>query len=88
MDIGKTVKDRRNEMLEYVKEVRDTKDENSNIREILIASNNRFAGFGPQSVNDFLKLMHMSEIDWKTELENDPGRSIERRPSSLSDFTK
>jgi hypothetical protein len=91
MDFGKIVKDRRKEMLEYVKKVKELESENSNIRDILIAFNNHFAGFGPQSVNDFLKLMNMSEIDWKTELkgyENNSGQSINRFQSSLSDFTK
>jgi uncharacterized protein YecE (DUF72 family) len=91
MDFGKTGKDRRKEMLEYVKKVRETQNENSNIRDILIAFNNHFAGFGPQSVNDFLKLMNMSEIDWKTELEsyeNDSAKPNDRFQSNLSDFTK
>ena len=90
-DFGKTVKDRRKEMLDYVKKVRDTENENSNIHNVLIAFNNHFAGFGPQSVNDFLKLMNMSEIDWKTELEryeNNSAQPNDRFQSSLSDFTK
>jgi uncharacterized protein YecE (DUF72 family) len=90
-DFGKIVKDRRKEMLEYVKKARDIQNENSNIRDILIAFNNHFAGFGPQSVNDFLKLMNVSEIDWKNELENyenNSGRLMDRHQSSLSDFTK
>jgi uncharacterized protein YecE (DUF72 family) len=91
MDFGKIVKNRRNEMLEYVKRVRETQNENSNIHDVLIAFNNHFAGFGPQSANDFLKLMNMSEIDWKIELEryeNNSGQSNERHQSSLSDFPK
>ena len=90
-DFGKTVKDRRRELLEYIKKVRETQDENSNISDVLIAFNNHFAGFGPQSVNDFLKLMNMSEIDWKSELEryeNNSGPSNERHQASMSDFTK
>ena len=90
-DFGKIVKDRRKEMLEYVKKVRETQNENSNIRDVLIAFNNHFAGFGPQSVNDFLKLMNMSEIDWKTELEryeNNSSQPNDRFQSSLSDFPK
>jgi len=78
-------------MLEYVKRVRDLQNENSNIHDVLIAFNNHFAGFGPQSANDFLKQMNMSEIDWKTELEryeNNSGQSNERHQSSLSDFPK
>ena len=89
-DFGKMVKDRRREMLEYVKQVRETQYENSNIQDVLIAFNNHFAGFGPQSVNDFLNLLNMSEIDWKTELErydNDAGHSNTQFQSSLSDFT-
>ena len=90
-DFGKTVKDRRREMLEYVKKVRETQNDNLNISDVLIAFNNHFAGFGPQSVNDFLKLMNMSEIDWKSELEryeNNSGPSNERHQASMSDFTK
>jgi uncharacterized protein YecE (DUF72 family) len=84
-DFGKIVKDRRKEMLEYVKKVRETQNDNSNIGDVLIAFNNHFAGFGPQSVNDFLKLMNMSEIDWKTELEHYENNANQ---SSLSDFKK
>jgi hypothetical protein len=78
-------------MLEYVKQVRDMQNESSNIRDVLIAFNNHFAGFGTQSVNDFLKLMNMSEIDWKTELErykNNSPQSNGRHQSNLSDFSK
>jgi uncharacterized protein YecE (DUF72 family) len=91
MDFGKIVKNRRKEMIEYVKKVNETQNENSSIRDVLIAFNNHFAGFGPQSVNDFLKLMNMSEIDWKTELNRHESNSAEpndRFQSSLSDFTK
>ncbi|HEU5120576.1 MAG TPA: DUF72 domain-containing protein [Candidatus Nitrosocosmicus sp.] len=91
MHFGKIVKDRRKEMLKYVKKVKESQDENSNNRDMLIAFNNHFAGFGPHSVNDFIKLMNMSEIDWKAELksyENNSGQPIDRFQSSLSDFTK
>jgi len=84
-DFGKTVKDRTNEMLEYVKKIKDNYDENSNIGDILIAFNNHFAGFGPQSINDFLKLMNMSEVDWKSELEHYGNKSGQ---SSMFGFTK
>ena len=90
-DFGTTVKDRRKEMLEYVKKVKDAQIVNSTIQDVLIAFNNHFAGFGPQSVNDFLKLMNMSEIDWKSELdnyENNSAQPNDRFQSSLSDFSK
>jgi hypothetical protein len=78
-------------MLEYVKKVRDMQNDNSNIENVLIAFNDHFAGFGPQSANDFLKLINVSEIDWRTELEryeNIPVQSNGKYQSSLSDFPK
>lgn len=44
-------------------------DNNSNMRDMLIAFNNHFAGFGPQSVNDFLKITDKPEIAWESKLE-------------------
>lgn len=92
-DFGKIVKDRTKEMIEYAKQIRETQKDNSDIRDILIAFNNHFTGFGPQSVNDFLKLINMSEIHWKRELEryenNSFGQSNDSRiQSSLTDFNK
>ena len=64
-DFGKIVKDRSKEMLEYAKRIKELKNEQEdvNIRDILIAFNNHFAGFGTQSVNDFLKLINEKEVD-------------------------
>jgi hypothetical protein len=84
-DFGKIVKDTRKEMLEYIKKVRETQDENSNIGNVLIAFNNHFAGFGPQFANDFLNLMNMPEIEWKSELESYENNSAQ---SSLSNFSR
>lgn len=90
-DFGKIVKDRNKELLEYAKRIRELQDEqDANIRDVLIAFNNHFAGFGPQSVDNFLKIMNMSELNWKRELEkiekNNPAVSTDKFQSSLSDF--
>lgn len=90
IDFGKTVKDRSKEMLEYVKKIREIQNENTDIHDILIAFNNHFAGFGPQSVNDFLRLMNLPESDWKKELErqdNNSDFSKGQSQSSLFDFS-
>jgi hypothetical protein len=70
-DFGHIVKDRSKELKEFAKRLKKIQEDtsSSNIRDLLIAFNNHFAGFGPQSVNDFLKIMNMSEVDWKKELE-------------------
>lgn len=90
IDFGKTVKDRSKEMLEYVRKIREIQNENADIHDILIAFNNHFAGFGPQSVNDFLRLMNLPESDWKKELEsrdNNSNYMIGQSQSSLFDFS-
>lgn len=92
-DFGKTVKDRSKEMLEYIKKIKELQNENTNIQDVLIAFNNHFAGFGPQSVNDFLKLMNLPQSDWKKELEtqsnnNNLDHMKGQFQSSLFDFSK
>ena len=57
-DFGKDVKDRTTEMIEYARNFKRIQNAETNIRDVLIAFNNHFAGFGPQSVNDFLKIMN------------------------------
>jgi len=90
-DFGKVVKDRTKEMMEYAKHFKDMQNAETNVRDVLIAFNNHFAGFGPQSVNDFLKIMNNPEISWKSELEsrqqNNSNQSFGNYQSSLSDFS-
>lgn len=87
---GKIVKDRSKELLEYAKRIRELRNEQDvNIKDVLIAFNNHFAGFGPQSVNDFLRLLEMPESEWKKELERKSGTDFtdQSSQSSLFDFT-
>ncbi|TVP41960.1 DUF72 domain-containing protein [Candidatus Nitrosocosmicus arcticus] len=90
-DFGKVVKDRTREMMEYMRHFKEMQNAEMNVRDVLIAFNNHFAGFGPQSVNDFLKIMNKPEISWKSELEsrhqNNTNHSIGNRQSSLSEFS-
>ncbi|GKS61182.1 hypothetical protein YTPLAS21_06400 [Candidatus Nitrosocosmicus sp.] len=50
--------------------MKEAQDEKSNTCDILIVFNNHFAGFGPPSINDFLDLLNLPELDWKSELNN------------------
>ena len=47
-------------MIEYTRNFKKIQNAETNIHDVLIAFNNHFAGFGPQSVNDFLKIMNKS----------------------------
>lgn len=92
-DFGKIVKDRRTEMNEYVKRIREINNDVS-IQDLVIAFNNHYAGFGPQSVNDFLKMLDEPEVNWKDELKrhthqqnNNSNIFNTHFQTSLSDFS-
>ena len=40
------------------------KEKRASIHESFVFFNNHFAGFGPESVNEFRRLLGMIEIDW------------------------
>ena len=57
------------------------------IHQIIIAFNNHFAGFGPQSANTFLKLVNEPEInDWSKEIKQNNSTTKDFQ-KSISDFT-
>ena len=56
-DFGKIVKDRKEEMIEYLDIINKKASEENQTK--YIAFNNHFAGFGPQSANTFLKLISL-----------------------------
>jgi uncharacterized protein YecE (DUF72 family) len=83
-NFGKIMRDRKKDMMEYIDSMRKIQDD-ANVRDIGIAFNNHFAGFGPQSVNDFLKLMDKPEINWNKNLDYSKENSAQQ--TSISDFT-
>jgi hypothetical protein len=76
-------------MMEYVDILNKTDMEF--YKNIAIAFNNHYAGFGPQSANTFLKLMDKPEIDdWTKEIEKEHQNSRKEEhkyQTSLIDFT-
>jgi len=77
-------------MVEYFDILKKTDLED--YQKMVIAFNNPFAGFGPQSANTFLKLMDKPEIDGLTkeveQNEKNQGFFIgNKHQTSISDFT-
>lgn len=99
MDFGKIVRDRQKEMKEYANHIIRMQQGDGigqQQQQIAIAFNNHFAGFGPQSANEFLRLMDKPEIDWKGALHQKQQQGgfdslaseAQRQPqTSISDFT-
>jgi uncharacterized protein YecE (DUF72 family) len=103
-DFGKIVKDRERETKEYVGHIKRTRqdDVNGQNHQMAIAFNNHFAGFGPQSANEFLRLINKPEVGWKGALQQKQRRQQvgstslasknqqhqqQRIQTSISDFT-
>ncbi len=88
-NFGKIIKNRYDEMTEYVKNIKNKIEKNNgSIHQIIVAFNNHFAGFGPQSANDFLKLMDKPQVDWKSGLVlDDSNFSTDKSQTTMSDFT-
>ena len=90
-DFGRIVKNRDKDVIEYVDNINKIqKGEAGNTEhQIMIAFNNHFAGFGPESANTFLKLVSEPEANWKKELveqQNSPVSDLNSPQKSISDY--
>ena len=54
-------KEMREEMEHWAKELREKR---ASIKDSFVFFNNHFAGFGPESVNEFRRLLGMIKVDW------------------------
>ena len=54
-------KEMRDEMEHWAKELREKR---ASIKDSFVFFNNHFAGFGPESVNEFRRLLGMIKVDW------------------------
>jgi uncharacterized protein YecE (DUF72 family) len=70
-------RDRSAEMKRWAKNLQDKSD---SLEDAFVFFNNHFAGFSPESANEFRRLLGMMEVDWKQGIETGP------RQQSLADF--
>lgn len=62
-------KERKEEMQRWAQNLEDKSD---SLNDAYVFFNNHFAGFGPESVNEFRRLLGMIELDWKEERDSEP----------------
>ena len=68
-DFGKIQKDRISEMSNWAEQIKNVEGRKENgrrneVRDTMIAANNRYAGFGPGTANIFRNMVGMSELSW------------------------
>jgi uncharacterized protein YecE (DUF72 family) len=88
-DFGKIVKDRKKEMNEYA-DIVNEKSLEENQTTAIIAFNNHFAGFGPQSASTFLKIMDKPTPDWTREIEQNKNTTFQienKHQTNMFDFS-
>ena len=61
-DFGKIQKDRLKEMQSWAKQL---KKNSKNIQLAVVAANNHYAGFGPETSNTFRTLVGLPEVAWE-----------------------
>jgi hypothetical protein len=56
----------------------------------IVAANNHYAGFGPETANTFRKMLDLSEVTWNDVkvTQSEEAASGNTKPTSLSDFLR
>lgn len=57
-NFGRNIKDKENELKEYVQHIKDARQINDDIKDVIVTFNNNYAGFGPQLANEFSRLIN------------------------------
>ncbi len=62
-NFGKLQIDRKVEMEKWAEKIKETKNNEKNIKTAIVVANNHYGGFGPGTVNIFREMMDMNPID-------------------------
>ena len=64
-DFGKIQIDRIGEMRKWARNIKRVQEEEEQVKLVIVAANNHYAGFGPGTVNIFRGIMGLSEANWE-----------------------
>jgi hypothetical protein len=94
-DFGTIQRDRAAEMIYWSDKVKDVQKNERDVNASLVAANNHYAGFGPETSNIFREMLGLERVTWgeekgiprKVEFEEIEGHRIKAtKQMSLSDF--
>lgn len=95
-DFGRIVRNRDKDVIEYVDRLNEMQKEKAGTvhTQTIIAFNNHFAGFGPESANTFLRLVNEPEANWKKDLDEQQKHQVSsdlnaphHSQTSISDYS-
>jgi hypothetical protein len=94
-DFGTIQRDRAAEMLNWANRLKEVEQHEKDVRNAMVAANNHYAGFGPETTNMFREMRGLKRVEWgidkdisrKVEFEQVKNhRSTSMKQTSLSDY--
>lgn len=68
-DFGTILKDRASEMTGWADRIKNVQQHEHNVKEAMVAANNHYAGFGPETSNMFREMLGLNRVEWGVEKE-------------------
>lgn len=99
-DFGTIQRDRAVEMLNWANKLKEVEKYEKDVSKALVAANNHYAGYGPETANIFREMLGLERVSWGTEkdlprmvefeqVSDNQFRKLKRtKQTSLSDFIK
>jgi uncharacterized protein YecE (DUF72 family) len=94
-DFGTIQRDRANEMVNWANRLKEVEQHERDVESAMVAANNHYAGFGPETTNMFREMLGLKRVEWgddkdisrKVEFEEVKNHKVASlKQTSLSDY--
>jgi uncharacterized protein YecE (DUF72 family) len=94
-DFGTIQRDRANEMVNWANKLKEVEQHERDVESAMVAANNHYAGFGPETTNMFREMLGLKRVEWgddkdisrKVEFEEVKNHKVASlKQTSLSDY--
>jgi uncharacterized protein YecE (DUF72 family) len=68
-DFGTILKDRASEMSGWANKLKEVQEHDHDVKAAMVAANNHYAGFGPETSNMFREMLGLDAVEWGIEKE-------------------
>jgi len=94
-DFGTIKRDRANEMVNWANRLKEVEQHERDVESAMVAANNHYAGFGPETTNMFREMLGLKRVEWgddkdisrKVEFEEVKNHKVASlKQTSLSDY--
>jgi uncharacterized protein YecE (DUF72 family) len=68
-DFGTILKDRASEMSGWANKLKEVQEHDHDVKAAMVAANNHYAGFGPETSNMFREMLGLDAVEWRIEKE-------------------